>query len=265
MSMEEFRIEIPETLGDKSLCPFFVGWNWFDDPQSPIVLDFSRCEFVAPWAATLFGAYGRWLQDVRGKVVDVWIDDSTAAGQYLCRAGIHQIMGKTPPDFSYGSPNRIFPLTQLQTSKEIQSCVSSVMQILQVEDEEMENALRYGMIELLRNVVQHSHSRIGAIVHAVYFPNTGIVDLAIADIGCGIRAALRDRYREIRSDYKAVKFAMQPHVSGTFARGAYQSMASNAGLGLFFIKEIATRSGGGFFLGSGMMLADLWGNLDGSP
>ena len=57
----------------------------------------------------------------------------------------------------------------------------------------------------------------------------------------------------------------QPHVSGTFQRGAYQSMADNAGLGLFFIKEIATLSGGGFFLGSGKMLADLWGYKDGSP
>ncbi|PYQ18200.1 MAG: hypothetical protein DMF81_25615, partial [Acidobacteria bacterium] len=112
---------------------------------------------------------------------------------------------------------------------------------------------------------QHARSRIGGVVTATYFPKTGLVDVAVADIGCGIRATLHERYQEIRDDYKAVKFAIQPHVSGTFQRGAYESMANNAGLGLFFIKEIATLSGGGFFLASGSMLADLWGNLDGSP
>ena len=42
-------------------------------------------------------------------------------------------------------------------------------------------------------------------------------------------------------------------------------MASNAGLGLFFIREIAARSGGGFFLGSGSMLAAIRGSEDGTP
>ena len=77
--------------------------------------------------------------------------------------------------------------------------------------------------------------------------------------------ALQDRYREIKDDYRAVKFALQPHVSGTFAQGAYASMGSNAGLGLFFIREIAARSGGGFFLGSGSMLAAIRGSEDGVP
>ncbi|PYQ14170.1 MAG: hypothetical protein DMF80_13195 [Acidobacteria bacterium] len=139
------------------------------------------------------------------------------------------------------------------------------MKILAIDDQEMADAIRYSLIELLRNVSQHARSRIGGVVTATYFPKTGLVDVAVADIGCGIRATLHERYQEIRDDYKAVKFAIQPHVSGTFQRGAYESMANNAGLGLFFIKEIATLSGGGFFLASGSMLADLWGNLDGSP
>lgn len=42
-------------------------------------------------------------------------------------------------------------------------------------------------------------------------------------------------------------------------------MANNAGLGLFFIKEIVSRGVGGLFLASGDMLADYWGNKDGTP
>jgi len=39
-----------------------------------------------------------------------------------------------------------------------------------------------------------------------------------------------------------------PHVSGTFPPDIYSSMQDNAGLGLFFIKEMARRSYGNFFI-----------------
>ena len=174
------------------------------------------------------------------------------------------LLGKTGPAQSPEDTRRIFPLTQIHSSNEIQPCVTSLVDLLAIEDEEIADAIRYSLIELLRNVVQHAVSKIGAVVIGNYFPLAGQVDVVVADFGCGIRAAMNERYQEISDDYKAVKFALQPHVSGTFQRGAYESMASNAGLGLFFIKEIATRSSGGLFLGSGSMLAALRGNPDGS-
>ena len=260
-----FIISVPDPLTDRSLAPFFRGWNWLEDPPQHVAIDFSQVNFAAPWAAALFGAYGRWLQDVRGREVDLWINEETDAGRFLVRAGLPALLGKTGPSPPPEATSRIFPLAQIHRSNEIQPCVSSLVDLLAVEDEEIADAIRYSLIELLRNVVQHAASKIGAVVIGNYFPVAGQVDVVVADFGHGIRAALNERYQEISDDYKAVKFALQPHVSGTFQRGAYESMASNAGLGLFFIKEIATRSGGGLFLGSGSMLADLRGNPDGSP
>ena len=255
-----FRIEVPERLADRSIEPFFRGWNWKEDPPEHVVIDFSRVNFAAPWVAALFGAYGRWLQDVRGREVDLWIDEDTNAGQFLVRAGLPALFGQTGSAQAPEATSRIFPLTQIHNSNEIQPCVSSLVDLLAIEDEEIADAIRYSLIELLRNVVQHAVSKIGAVVMGNYFPQVGQVDVVVADCGCGIRGAMNERYREISDDYKAVKFALQPHVSGTFQRGAYESMASNAGLGLFFIKEIATRSSGGLFLGSGSMLVALRGN-----
>ena len=40
-------------------------------------------------------------------------------------------------------------------------------------------------------------------------------------------------------------------------------MKDNAGLGLFFIKQIASMSGGSFFLGSKDAIADIWGDKEG--
>lgn len=261
---DPFRIKVPDSLTDRSLVRFFRGWHWLEDPPQHVVIDFSTANFAAPWAVALFGAYGRWLQDVRGREVDLWFDEETDAGRFLVSAGLPALLGKTGSAQSPVATSRIFPLTQIHSSNEIQPCATSLVHLLAIEDGKIADALRYSLIELLRNVVQHAASKIGAVVIGNYFPLVGQVDVVVADFGRGIRATMKERYQEIGDDYKAVKFALQPHVSGTFQRGAYESMASNAGLGLFFIKEIAARSSGGLFLGSGSMLADIRGNPDGS-
>lgn len=257
-----FYIEIPPALGDKDLLSFFKGWNWHDDPPSPIVVQFRRGTHIAPWAVTLFGAYAVWLKEVRGKEVLLDYDRSTYVGAFLERIGLPQLLGSEIVS-ARADDERIFPLSRILESKQISGIASALMDLLRIGDEEVEGAVKYALVELLRNVVQHSRSRIGGLVSAVYFPKAGLVDVTVADIGCGLRASLREAYPEINSDQKAVRFALLPHVSGTFRSGEYHSMRDNAGLGLFFIKEIASRSGGGFFLGSGNMLADIWGDKKG--
>lgn len=263
MSYAPLNIEIPSALGDKSLCSFFRGWTWHDNPVAPVTINVERGTHIAPWAATLFGAYAIWLKEVRGKEVILNYDRNSYVGKFLLRLGLPQLLGESV-GFSPEEDSRIFPITRISESKQIAPTVNSIMAMLSIGDEEVEGAIKYSLVELLRNVVQHSNSRIGGLVSAVFFPTSGIVDVVVADIGRGIRPALREAYPEINTDQKAVRFAMLPHVSGTFSPGMYQSMKDNAGLGLFFIKEIASRAHGGFFLGSGRMLADIWGEEDGT-
>lgn len=258
-----FEIDIPEVPSDKDLAPFFSGWKWFDDPPSPVIIKVQRGTHVAPWVTTLFAAYALWLKEVRQKSVYLDYESDTYMGRFLERIKLPQLLGMEI-DQPVGDDERIFPLTRISESKQIASTANALMELLRIDDEEIEDAVKYSLVELLRNVIQHSRSRIGGIVSAVYFPRTGLVDISVADIGCGLRASLREAYPEINSDQKAVRFALLPHVSGTFRGGAYHSMKDNAGLGLFFIKEIASRSCGGFFLGSGNVLVDIWGNKDGS-
>ena len=261
-----FVIPVPDPLTDKSLVPFFRGWQWHANaPSDSVVIDFSRSTFAAPWVAAMFGAYGCWLRASQGRDVRLWLDENSQVGNFLVRARLPHLLGDERNEVGTTDTNRIFPLTQIHKSKEIQPCVNELMKLLAIEDTEIADAIRYSLVELLRNVVQHAYSDIGAVVIGNYYPKAGQVDIVVADFGRGIRMALQERYREIKDDYKAVKFALQPHVSGTFAHGAYESMASNAGLGLFFIREIAARSGGGFFLGSGSMLAAIRGGENGVP
>lgn len=257
-----FNIDIPSDMGDKNLVNFFKGWTWHDNPPDHVIFTIARGTHLAPWTATLFAAYAVWLKEVRNKSVDIEYDSDSYVGKFVERIGFAEAMGKENKNNELDRRN-IFPITRFSKSKDIAKIASSIVSMLDIGDEEIEGAVKYSIVELLRNVVQHSRSRVGGFVSAVYFPKSGLVDVVVADIGCGLRVSLRESYREINSDHKAVKFAMQPHVSGTFHSGEYSSMRDNAGLGLFFIKEIASRANGGFFLGSGDMLADVWGTPEG--
>lgn len=257
-----FDIDIPSDMGDKNLVNFFKGWVWHDDPIEPVVIRVPRGTHLAPWTATLFAAYGVWLKEVRGKKVTIDYDQSSYVGRFMERIGFLEALGEKNLNSDLDRKN-IFPITRFSQSKDIAKIATSIVSMLDIGDEEIEGAVKYSIVELLRNVVQHSRSRIGGFVSAVYLPKSGLVDVIVTDIGCGLRASLKEAYKEINSDQKAVRFAMQPHVSGTFHSGAYGNMRDNAGLGLFFIKEIASRASGGFFLGSGDMLADVWGTPEG--
>jgi hypothetical protein len=258
-------IGVPTSLTDKLLPQFFKGWEWLNDPPDEVVIDFSQVDFTAPWAITLFAAYAVWLREVRGKQVTAWIDESTEAGWFLANSGFRRLIDQADDTRTGVRPGRFMPLTRVSSSDQIPAYADSVMRVLAVDDEEMAGAIQYSIVELLRNVVQHSRSRIGGIAFATYLPTAGMAEFVVADIGCGIQASLHPRYMDIINDFGAVRWAVQPHVSGTFAAGAYQSMANNAGLGLFFIKEIVSRGCGSFFLASGGMMADYWGHSDGTP
>lgn len=245
---------------------FFYGWEWRADPADEVVVDTSQAVFLAPWAVTLLCAYSLWLGDSFGCHVSIRHDPTTRVGGYLIAAGLYELLdAPRPANYLITDDSHTAPLTQITTSSEIPPFVSQVTALLQIDDEELEGAVRYSLVELLRNVVQHARSPIGGVAMAQYFPKTGLVEVAVADVGIGVRSTLCTRYPEITTELAALKFAMMPHVSGTFGTRMYGSMLDNAGLGLFFIKEIVERSAGGFFLASNNSLVDVWGNADGSP
>jgi hypothetical protein len=258
-------IRVPKNLGDKDLSDFFVRWNWLPANKGKATIDMTESSFLAPWAVTLFGIYSLWLMEQQGCTLDVRVDPTTRSGSYVIQSGLFDLLGLvTPSGFTIIDDSRTATLHRVEQSSDIPVFAESVMELLKVEDIELEGAVKYSLIELLRNIVQHSRSPIGGVAMAQYFPTTGIVEIAVADMGVGVRETLIPRYPTLRDDLAALKFALMPHVSGTFAKSAYGSMRDNAGLGLFFIKEIATRGNGGFFLGSGNRLVNLWGHEDGS-
>lgn len=258
-----FELNVPATLDDKHLIDFHRGWRWHLSPPPPIQIDFRACNFIAPYAATLFATYILWLRKVKRLHVKVHANKESIAGAYLNEVGFFEILGEGVDDAPADRPDRVVKLAPIATSAEIPKFASNVMGILQIEDEELAGAVQYSLIELLRNVVQHSNSKCGGLAMAQYYPSTGLVEVCVADMGVGIKETINEVYPEIDDNLKAVKLATLPHVSRTFAPSFYGSMGDNAGLGLFFIKQIASLSGGSFFLASKDALIDVWGDKSG--
>jgi hypothetical protein len=256
---------VPSTLSDRSIFSFFGGWKWLDNPHGLVILDFRTANFLSPWIVTQFAAWALHVKERRGRRIDLKIDPRSVAGSFLARAGFPELLGSTGYPAEANLEQRIVKLTRVRTASDIAGVSSRIMEVLRIEDEEVGGAIKYSLIELLRNVVQHANSPTGGLAMAQYFPSTGLVEVVVADLGIGIRSSLTARYPEIDTDYKALRVAMQPHISGTFRAGGYASMSDNAGLGLFFIKEISSLSKGGFFLGSGRALANVWGDEAGLP
>ncbi|WP_368641641.1 DUF4325 domain-containing protein [Castellaniella ginsengisoli] len=258
-----FHIDVPASVDDKSLIDFFRGWRWHLAPHPPIQIDFQGCNFIAPYALTLFAVYVLWLRKSKRVHVRVNVNPNSVAGAFLVQSGFFEVLGENPPEIVEERPDRTVKLTRISSSSEISPFASRVMEILQIEDEELAGAVQYSLIELLRNVVQHSGSQSGGVAMAQYYPNTGLVELCVADMGVGVKATINEAYPEIDNSLKAIKLATLPHVSRTFGPSVYSAMRDNAGLGLFFIKQIASLSGGSFFLGSKDALIDIWGDKKG--
>ncbi len=110
------------------------------------------------------------------------------------------------------------------------------------------------LIELLRNVGQHSQDPVGGIVAAQRndagpYEGAPALQVVVVDNGIGIFEALRRVRPSIQTPAEALMRALEPHVSGTFAEGQ-SGTVHNAGLGLFFISEMAKRTRGRLLLAS---------------
>ena len=113
-----------------------------------------------------------------------------------------------------------------------------------------ENAdpIKYVVSELIRNVLEHSFSSVGAIICAQYLKNTRRISIGVADRGIGIAESIRKSH-PARDDKAALNLALRPGITGTTAK--IGGTEYNAGAGLFFTRNIAKASRNFFLIYSG--------------
>lgn len=148
---------------------------------------------------------------------------------------------------------RFVPLTQIKDGATLTRFIADVTPLLHLKPKHAE-PIRYIMSELIRNVLEHSLSRYGAMVSAQYYKKSNIIRMGIADTGIGIWKSINQSYNP-KNDLEAIRLALTPGITGKTRREG--GTDQNAGAGLFFIKSIAYINSDFFVIYSGKALYKL--------
>ncbi|HGY91770.1 MAG TPA: ATP-binding protein [Planctomycetes bacterium] len=193
--------------------------------------------------------------DERENPFDVAPHGLTKPERFANAVGFFQVIGRESSILPE-QRSRTVKLTRIDDYRQVETAAKRVSQLLVPEQSDMEDVRKmvfYVVVELLRNVLQHSMDDIGAILAAQRMNRPGeertSFQIAVADAGIGIHASLAEEHPDIETAGEAIQEAIRPHFSGTFAEG-FTGGSQNAGMGLFFIDEMAKRTGGRLLIAS---------------
>lgn len=229
----------------------FAGMARHIDMSDSAKLHFSmhpRYVSVHPVALAMAASAGALVRENGGEMA-CELSESGGALRYLARMGLFNFI-EAEPGISvreHEAAGRFIPLTQIRSSDELSRFIVDMVPLLHASPEEA-GPIKYVISELVRNVIEHAASPVGALVCAQYFGHTQRLSVGVADVGVGIRRTM-SRFHVVPTDLDALHEAMRPGVSGTSPR--YGGTEFNAGAGLFFIKSIARVSKNFFVLYSG--------------
>lgn len=242
-------IEIPNSAVIRQARGFLARSDWTIEADGDTVIRFhpAWCH-MQPW---VLAALGAWAMRARRRGVNIEVENPSTAG-YAWRFGLAALLGIAEPAAiePHEEAGRFIPLKVITGPHDLRPLISDVAPLLHLDAEpEQAKAVQYVVSEMVRNVLEHSRSEVGAVVAAQYYRGArsrrAYVSIGVADAGVGVRASLRHNFPELESDADALLTAIRPGTTGAVGR------SENAGAGLFFTRNLATSTNGYFALGSG--------------
>ena len=217
-------------------------------------LDLADVTLTEMWALTAMAARGRL--DGPAPLAFDWLSDS-AARKFAIAVGFDEVV-EGRAGVLQGEAGRTVRLTRVNDEAEIQPIAFEIARLLAGEALAQQSArltVEYVVVECLRNVLQHSEDPLGAVVGAQrndrgLHADKPVFQVCVADAGVGIRATLSRTHPDVCDDDVALEQALWPYHSGAFAPGRSGGL-ENAGLGLFYISEMAKELGGRLLVASG--------------
>ena len=210
--------------------------------SEPSFFSFEGFNLTEIWSLVALGVLAR-KDGEKPLCVEQQMD--SPAGRFAHAVGFDDVL-RGEPGVSIGERERTVKLARIRKFEDIERTSREITDLLISKDEE-ETALtvRYVLVELLRNVLQHSHDSLGAVVAAQKNSKQSktMIQVAVGDAGIGIEKSLSVRHPAVTNAQIALERSLWPSISGTFDEGESGS-ADNAGMGLFFIAEMAKRLAG---------------------
>jgi len=218
------------------------------DDTSRLTVDFNqRWVTVHPAVLAMTACAGLLARNNGGSVTTVVPNVRTLP--YLIRMGLFDFLDVDPGRTinQHEAAGRFIPLTQIRDNAELKSTINELVPLLHAPPE-VAAPIKYVFSEMVRNVLEHSASPVGAVVCAQYFKRSNRISIGIADAGVGVLGSM-SRFHPVRTSREAIQLALRPGISGATAKIGGNEF--NAGAGLFFTKSIAALSKNYFLLYSG--------------
>ncbi len=256
-----------DTIGFDSPEPFlaWVSADWSRIPP----LDLDHVRYVDLWALVALGSLGLHERERRPPFQ---MNAQSTAARFAHALGLDALSGGAIP--TYDEPHRTVRLTRVRKAAEIEPTAEKMASLVISEEgsHDVRRAVRYVLVELLRNVLQHSQDPLGAVAAAQRMGpqqrrSKPMIQIAVADAGIGIPRSLHRAHPHLVDYRQALERALLPHISGTFEEGLTGSF-ENAGLGLYMISEMARQTGGRLLIattGASLVVQGGSGDAPGSP
>jgi len=236
------RIFVPNAATIRQARSVMTGADFSVGGDTTVAFHPSYCH-MQPWVLSALAAWALAHREAGGTIN---VENANRA-MYAWRFGLGEYFDVDVKSAQrHEEAGRFIPLRRVSTASDLSQLLSDMVTLLHV-DLESSKAVMYAMSEMVRNTLEHSRARYGAIVCAQSYPGSRgrrYVSIGIADAGQGIRASLGTNY-PFATDRKAVLEAIKPGVSGATGR------ADNAGAGLFITRRLSAATGGYFAVGSG--------------
>lgn len=256
---EKIKIKLPYRLrftykGVYDFDHFLEFFDWSLE-NTEVEIDFRKCREANYQALSLFVLY-IWYLRKRGCSVKLTYGEKTASSATtmwynMGAQGIFHVLREREENFR-GRPHK--PLLAIRSSDDLSVALQKAESYTENLDVEYEKTLRYIIVELLYNTLEHgwNQQRIPSLLQFSWYRDKHELSFIVADLGIGIRRHLSQSYSALASDVEAVLLALKPQVSGTFSvNGQVYGSKNNAGVGLYLSSNIARRLHADMYIVSG--------------
>lgn len=215
--------------------------------SSEVVIDMSQCLTANYQALSLLVLYLWHLRANSCHLKIQFNEDKKGASQmwrWMGAIGWSQVLNSEQQNFR---STAMKPLIALRNKSDFEVALAKLDAYTKGFNVEYEKTLRYVLSELMYNTLEHGKKyatianldkRIPSIIEFTWYKLRNELHFVVADIGMGIKNHLEQSFGPFETDEEAIRMALRPNVSGTFAVKDPYTSKDNAGVGLFISSNI---------------------------
>lgn len=242
-------ISLPDPCDLTKLIELLKNHDLLDTAWEALLIEAGKA-FVTTDAMAFLCSWGQ-KQIESGRKIDFKKAGSSLT--YLSRMNLFQHLGvEFTENFQrHEEEGRFFPIELLKEDDDLPRIVGKISEVVRAN---LDNAgaampcIHWTMFELLENILLHAEATTPGVVCAQFYPQNRRMELAIFDMGRGLKASLEEGGSTLWSHGEAITTALQQGQSRTGEKGR--------GNGLTGTHEIVRLNGGSIEISTGNVIYD---------